>query len=232
MNKAQSKLKITELPTPLAEPRFNSFDTTDPVIRDVVSVQGRMRSRLSKIMNVHELRMGNAVETPLANLKASKSHAEKELAQTLPLVDQQRQKTKAAIAALEKEIDASLDKGASKWQFAEETRQYVRQLTNKEREKFVERALSDGDQLASAAVLGVPAYLSGLNKAAHTLFLSRYRSECFPGSSARIKALSEAQEILDEGGKSLMREVESLFRNADISSAEAHAERLRQLEAS
>jgi hypothetical protein len=81
-------------------------------------------------------------------------------------------------------------------------------------------------------VLGVPAYLSGLNKAAHTLFLTRYRSECFPESSARIKALSEAQEILDDGGKSLMREVESLFRNADISSAESHAERLRQLESS
>jgi hypothetical protein len=232
VKKAESKLKITELPTHLAEPRFNNFDPDDPVIRDIVSVQGRMRSKLGKIKQVHELRMGNAIEAPLANLAASKSHAEKELAQTLPFVDQQRKKTRDAIAALEKEIDESLDKGASRWQFAEETRQHVKQLSQKDREKFVETALRDGDQLAAAAVLGVPPYLSGLNKSAHKLFLSRYRSECFPESSARIKALSDAQDILDKGGMAFMSEVEQLFRNADISGAEAHAERLRRLEAS
>lgn len=232
MNKAQSKLKITELPTHLAEQRFSSFDTSDPVIKDIVSVQGRMRSRLGKIKQVHEWRMANEKETLLANLIASKAHAEKELVQMLPLVDQQRKKTKAAIAALEKEIDESLEKGAVRWQFAEETRQHVRQLTKNDRAKFIETALADGDQLAAAAVLGVPAYLSGLDDSARNLFVSRYRRECFPESSARINALSEAQEILDEGGKSLMREVETLYRNEDISSAEAHAERLRQLEAS
>jgi hypothetical protein len=232
VNKAQSKLKITELPTHLAEQRFSSFDTSDPVIKDIVSVQGRMRSRLGKIKQVHEWRMANEKETLLANLIASKAHAEKELVQMLPLVDQQRKKTKAAIAALEKEIDESLEKGAVRWQFAEETRQHVRQLTKNDRAKFIETALADGDQLAAAAVLGVPAYLSGLDDSARNLFVSRYRRECFPESSARINALSEAQEILDEGGKSLMREVETLYRNEDISSAEAHAERLRQLEAS
>ena len=176
--------------------------------------------------------MSNLLEAPLANLRASKSYAEKELAQMLPMVDKQREKTNSEIAALEKEIDESLEKGAVRWQFAEETRQHVRQLTKNDRAKFVETALADGNQLAAAAVLGVPAYLSGLNDSARNLFVSRYRTMCFPKSSARIKALSEAQEILDEGGKSLMREVETLYRNEDISSAEAHAERLRQLEAS
>lgn len=232
MNNHQSKLKITELPTHLAEQRFSSFDTSDPVIKDIVSVQGRMRSRLGKIKQVHELRMGNAIEAPLANLRASKSHAEKELTQTLPLVDGQRKRTSAEISTLEKEIDESLERGAVRWQFAEETRQHVRQLPKNDRAKFVETALANGDQLAAAAVLGVPAYLSGLSDSSRNLFASRYRSECFPESSARIKALSEAQEILDEGGKSLMREVERLYRDVDISSAEAHAERLRQLEAS
>lgn len=232
MNNHQSKLKITELPTHLAEQRFSSFDTSDPVIKAIVSVQGRMRSRLGKIKQVHELRMSNLLEAPLANLRASKSYAEKELAQMLPMVDKQREKTNSEIAALEKEIDESLEKGAVRWQFAEETRQHVRQLTKNDRAKFVETALADGNQLAAAAVLGVPAYLSGLNDSARNLFVSRYRTMCFPKSSARIKALSEAQEILDEGGKSLMREVETLYRNEDISSAEAHAERLRQLEAS
>lgn len=200
MKKSQSKLKITELPTSLAERRFDSFDETDPVIKDIVSVQSRMRSRLSKIMQVHELRMGNAIEAPLANLKASKSHAERELVQVLPMVDRQREQTNAAIAHLEKEIDESLADGAIKWQFAHEARQHVKQLTNNDREKFVENALRNGDRKAAAAVLGVPAYLSGLNESAYKLFQHRYRSECFPKSAARIKSLRQAQDILDEGG--------------------------------
>ena len=191
-----------------------------------------MRSRLHKIKRVHDLRMSNLLEAPLANLRASKAHAEKRLVEALPLVDGQRKKTKATIEKLESEIENSLENGALRWQFAAETRAHVKSLSKEDRSKFIERALSNGDRRAVAAVLGVPGYLSGLNDSARQLFLSRYRRECFPERTARIDALREAQEILDAGGSSLMREVETLFRNADLSSAEAHADRLRQAEAS
>lgn len=230
MKNSKSSTSITAIPTHLAPGRFSRFDDADPVIKDIVAAQGRARGVLQKILEVHELRMSNLMEAPLANLRASKAHAEKELAATLPIVDGQRTKTRAAIAELQKEIDGSLAQGAS-WQFAKETREHVRSLPNDKREAFVSDALSRGDTLAAAAVIGTPGYLSGLSESARQLFLHRYREQGHPEQATRIRALTEAQDILDAGGAAMLSEVHGLFDAVDLQAAEKHAEKVRQAEA-
>lgn len=224
------KRSFTAIPTHLAKGRFSKFDADDPVVRNIVSVQGRMRAKTQKIVEVHELRMGNAMETPLANLKASKAHAEKELAATLPMVDRQREATGAEVAKLQKVIDDSLADGALNWAYAKETREHVKSLPKGVRGDFVSNALATGQTRAAAAVLGVPAYLSGLSEGERNLFLHRYKEESHPIEAARIRALTEAQELLDTGGTAMISEVHSLFNTVELDAAEKHAEKVRQAE--
>jgi hypothetical protein len=83
---------------------------------------------------------------------------------------------------MQREIDASLEQGATKWAFAQETRQHVKELPADKREAFVADCLARGDALAAAAVLGVPPYLSGISEASHAMYLRRYADAAFPGT--------------------------------------------------
>lgn len=227
------KSELNSLPTHLVEGRFAKFDDKDPVIQAIVSAQGRARTKLLKVFEVHDLHMSNRLKTPLANMLASKGFAEKALAEVLPALDRQREATKAEIKKLQRTIEDSLEAGALRWNFATETREYVRSLpTAKDREKFIADALARGERLAAAAVLGVPAYLSGLSETSQKLFLHRYKAEAFPDVVARTEALTKAQDILDDGGQSMISEVQKLFDQQALNDAEGHVEKIRAAEVS
>lgn len=222
----------TRLPTHLAEGRFAPFDAEDPTVRDIVAAQGRARKSLESIHRFHELAMTNPNETPVANMRASKLHAEKKQAEALAVIDAQRKRTRAEVTRMQSEIDASLERGALKWPFAAETRQHVKSLPADKREAFVADALARGDTLAAGAVLGVPPYLSGLTEATQAVYLHRYKAEAFPDYMKRIESLTEAQEILDAGGASILDAVGGLVNEAELAKAEKHAALMREAEAS
>ena len=225
------KSKLTRIPTHLHAARFSRFEADDPVVKDIIAAQARARAAAEAILESYDLRMADPNNTRAANLRKAKVYAEKKLAEVLPAIDEQRKRTRAVIDEAEKDIARGLAEGATEWAFAQETRAHVRSLTEPQRAAFLGDCFNRGDRLAAAAVLGVPAYLSGLSEAAQRAYRLRYRQVFHPAESKRVAALSAAQEILDAGGTAFINSTMRLFDDREVSAAEQHERRVTEAEA-
>ncbi len=77
-----------------------------------------------------------------------------------------------------------------------EIRNHVKDLPSGERNDFIQRALKDGDEITLCAVLGAPAYLSGLTGDAQKLYLRMMHERMQPEKAKKLKALKAASELV------------------------------------
>jgi hypothetical protein len=221
---------VTKIPTHLHEGRFAKFDAGDSVVAEIVAAQRRARGEMERILEVHELRMDNPLQTRIANLKASKSHAERRMLEALRVIDRQRERTAKVVETLEGKIEAELANGARRWELSGETRARFNAMRDAERQKFIDERFAEADVLALGAILGVPGYLSGLSEGRREVLLHRYRQTFHGEDLARVEALREAQKVLDDGGSAMLTNVAAMFADREIAAAEAKEARVREAE--
>lgn len=77
-----------------------------------------------------------------------------------------------------------------------EIRNHVKDLPSGERNDFIQRALKDGDEVTLSAVLGAPAYLSGLTGEAQKIYLRMMHERMQPEKAKKLKALKAASELI------------------------------------
>lgn len=104
-----------------------------------------------------------------------------------------------AVAHLDAELSQPVQSRASH-PVAAEIRQYVRELSTGKRMTFIRQAIEAGDTLTSEAVLGGPAYLSGLDGSMAAVLLRTYHEKHNPAASKRLKALQAAKELVEQRG--------------------------------
>src|SRR5690606_30504636 len=79
-----------------------------------------------------------------------------------------------------------------------EIRAHVKALTAEERMKFISAALREGDTKTLTAVLGAPAYLSGLGSEAARAFLRQYHEARSPETVRRLTATRAAIAMIEK----------------------------------
>ena len=101
------------------------------------------------------------------------------------------------VKSIETELTAPIEsKGAHT--LATEIRRYVAELPDNERMAFVQQAIKDNDQRTATAILGGPAYLSGITTDMQSVLTRMYHTHHNPRQAKRLKAAQGALTLIGE----------------------------------
>lgn len=157
-----------------------------------------------------------------AKAAASKNQAWNENQQVLMVAEfAEKQQTSitrkfdSAVASLTKGIDAMdamlndpVKADAERSSVASEIRAHVKNLTYEQRQKFLSDAHDAGDTETLRAVLGAAGFLSGITEAERQLRTRLMHEKASPETSARLKVMRDARDMLLQRGGLVFGEVE------------------------
>jgi hypothetical protein len=133
--------------------------------------------------------------------------AQKQLAVIAKGFDSTRANLVKGIAHLEQELTAPVTSKAAH-SVAAEVRAYVKALPTGERMKFIQDALGGGDDVTATAVLGAPAYLSGIDANTQSVFTRMYHERNAPAVSKRLKVMVAAKDMIEQRAGIVFKELE------------------------
>ena len=114
------------------------------------------------------------------------------------------------IAQIEGELSKPVESHAANSSVSKEIRDHVRGLKaeGKSPMSFVRERLNEGDYASASAVLGAPAYLSGLTKDQQVALLRMYHERANPQKSKQLAAMKAAYAALERGGGLIIGQVQ------------------------
>ena len=106
---------------------------------------------------------------------------------------------KTIIGGIEKEFAAPIESKAAGI-IAQEIRSHVKGLKTAERMTFVQAAIRDGDQRTATAILGAPAYLSGMETETQAVLTQMYHEHHEPVKAKRLNAARAGLDLVETKG--------------------------------
>lgn len=143
-------------------------------------------------------------------------------------VDAANRALDSAIAHHEGELRKAIRDGAT-GPFAAEIRTMLRSMPLGERQSFVMEAIARGDAAAIGAVLGAPAYLTGMTPEMAQAFTERANVAREPRLAAQLSLLKHAQAKLDAAASVFVRSTDNMIgaRDSTVRTLRARREKLR-----
>jgi len=162
------------------------------------------------IQKVHEAR-DKAKTNPTWNEAMQIIHtqdlADKVFARVAKGFDSTRARLEQGIAHLEGELSQPVTSRAAA-PIAAEIRAHVKTLPTGKLHSFIQEALDNGDHDTVTAVLGAPAYLSGLTPEFQKTYLRFYHERQSPDKAKRLKAMQGAKALIEERAGLVFKEME------------------------
>lgn len=166
-----------------------------------------LREGLQQIINAREASKKNPTWNEAAQVLAVADLAAKVQAKTTPLIDTTLANMGKSIAGMEEMLRAPITVGAST-PIASDVCLFARGLDASERMKLLTRAIEKSDLVTLGAVLGRPAYLSGLTDEMQATLTVEYNRKKAPETARRIAVMKEAHERLSTAGSLFVAHVE------------------------
>lgn len=113
-----------------------------------------------------------------------------------------------AIKHTEESLTNPLVTGAAHPALNAEIRAHVKALPRGERITFIREAQEKGDVKTLTAVLGAPAYLSGITEVEQAAYTRRYHESRNPEAAARLEAMQAGMKLLEQAAGLVFKEVE------------------------
>ena len=165
-------------------------------------------STVSKIYEARDAAAEDPTLNESARLVAVADFADKVMERATKAFDCAHTTVRNTIAALEKALAEPVASKAAQT-IAVEIRNYVRELKSGAGVMdFVLRAIDSGDHDTVSAVLGAPAYLSGITPEAQAVMLRMYHTKANPQTAKRLAPLKAAQEHLDSNAPLIHVQIE------------------------
>jgi hypothetical protein len=133
--------------------------------------------------------------------------AQRHLARITKGFDSVRGNLERGIASIEQELSQPVTSRAGQG-LASEIRAHVRGLPTAKLHDFLQRAMDGGDHDTVTAVLGAPAYLSGLTPEFQKTYLRFYHEQTSPDKAKRLKAMIGARTMIEERAGLVFKELE------------------------
>lgn len=121
--------------------------------------------------------------------------------------DTERNNLERGIAQIEEQLTAPVTAKAAH-PLASEVRAYVRDMDQSKRATFIRTAILNGDDVTATAVLGAPAYLSGIDPKMFPVLIRTYREHNAPEVAAKLKVMISAKALLEDRGGLLFANLE------------------------
>ncbi len=185
------------------------YDTdTAPVFGPVESAFDLALQTCTSIHDAREAAKHDLTLTDNARLVAVADFADKVTERATRAFDYATTALTNNIAALEKALSEPVQSRAAQT-IAVEIRAHVKGLkTGAHVMDFVRQAIDRGDHDTVSAVLGAPAYLSGMTPETQAVMLRMYHEKVQPQTAKRLAAAKAAQDYLDRNAGLFMPQVE------------------------
>jgi hypothetical protein len=206
----------------IGEPKFHPSPTLDPrhaelldgyedFQEDLAPVQRCLANAFNgliaidaareKLRNDPTVTAGAAVVRLVAEAERKHNHIVDTFAKT-------EERLRNTERTLEKSLQAPVEQQAGLGTINDQIRNHAKALDSGRRHKFMEDAFTKGDFKTLTAVCGAPGYLSGLEDAAHALYLRRLHEMQNPDVTRRLKSVRAAIALIERAVPIAMTSVE------------------------
>lgn len=152
---------------------------------------------LSNIATAREKLRADPTVTPSAAVVKLVSEAERKHNHIVETFAKTEARLRTAESALEKALQAPVVQNAGLGTLNGEIRDHMKALDAGKRHKLIEEAFAKGDESTLVAICGAPAFLAGLDDAAHALYLRRLHEMRNPEGTRRLKSLRAGIALLE-----------------------------------
>lgn len=172
-------------------------DETASILAMTEEAFGHAYAQLGKVHDASEAVRSDPTLTEAAQLVKAQDYADKVLTGIAQRFDGAAANLKTIIDGIERELSAPVESKASN-SLSAEIRAYVANLPEGERMSFVRRAITDGDTRSATAVLGAPAYLSGIDAGMQGILTRMFHEHHQPLQAKRLKAAKAGLDLIGE----------------------------------
>lgn len=172
-------------------------DETALVLGPTVTAFSEAYEAVRAVHNAREKAKTNPTWNEAQQIIATDDLAQKQFARIAHGFDSVRSNLEKGIAHLEQELSAPVTSRAA-GSISAEIRAHVKGLKSGERQAFIHKAISDGDEASATAVLGAPAYLSGFDPDMQKVLLRFYHEQHSPRLARRLKVMLGAKSLIEE----------------------------------
>lgn len=114
----------------------------------------------------------------------------------------------SGIRHIEKQLSEPLEQFAGAGVVNGEIRSHAKSLKHEERTKLITDALQKGDAKTCGAILGAPAYLSGLSEEQHKHYTRMYHEATQPELVSRLNVITQVKQKLEQSRDIIINEME------------------------
>lgn len=194
-------------------------DDTKGVLGQVVTA---FDTAYQGVRKVHDARAAAAQDptlTEAAQMMRTQDMSDKVFKSAAGALDKAHGNLTRAIATLEDQLSAPVSTEAA-GTYGKEIRAHVKALADRQGTStldkrpgqtplgFLEAAINSGDHMSVAAVLGAPAYLSGITRETQQSLTRMYREKYSPAEAKRLRAMQAAVDLIHQRGPMLFTELE------------------------
>ncbi|MGY6551812.1 MAG: hypothetical protein ACXIT4_07935 [Erythrobacter sp.] len=155
--------------------------------------------QLAKVFDVGDTVRADPTLTEAAAVLKIADYADKAFVGIAQRFDAATANLKTIVASIESNLTAPVESRASNTLSAE-IRAYCKSLPDGERMSFVVKAIKDNDTRSATAVLGAPAYLSGLTNDMQAVLTRQFHETHEPLKAKRLKAAKAGLDLIGERG--------------------------------
>lgn len=172
-------------------------ETTAPVLAPTQTAFSAAYIRIGEVHDAREKARTNPTWNEAQQVIATDDFAQKQFAAIARGFDSARANLVRGIEHIENELSAPVTAKASQG-VAAEIRAHTKTLSLTQRVSFLRQAIQNGDDVTATAVLGAPAYLSGLDPEIQALLLRDWHVRTSPEKAQRLKAMQGARDLIEE----------------------------------
>lgn len=191
--------RITPALHPLNVQELDGYsEETAGILATTESAFAHAYQQLGKVFDASEAVRSDPTLTEAAAVVRIADYGDKAFTGMAQRFDAAAANLKTIVASIETELTAPVESRASSTLSAE-IRSYVAKLPDGERMSFVMKAIKDDDTRTASAILGAPAYLSGLTSDMQAVLTRQFHEHSNPLQAKRLKAAQAGLELI--GGR-------------------------------
>jgi hypothetical protein len=198
--------RVTPALHPQVVASLEDFDSdTEGELQQVVEAFTHAYETVGKVLDAREAVENDLTLTPADRVLRVADVADKVMERATRAFDKAAANMRSGIENIEKQLTAPVESRAAQT-IAVEVRAYIRTVNSPM--DFVMNAINSGDHTSALAVLGAPAYLSGLKPDAQAALLRIYHAKHNPGLVKRQRAMQAAADLLDRNSGLIFKSIE------------------------
>ena len=174
-------------------------EDTETILGPTLAAFTEAYSGIGKVHDAKEQARTNPTWNDARQLIETDNFGQKVFGKIAGRFDSAAANLKTIIGGIEKEFAVPIESKAS-GTVAGEIRAHVKGLKATERMAFVQAAITDGDIRSATAVLGAPAYLSGLDRDLQATLTRMYHEHHEPVKMKRLKAAQAGLDLIENRG--------------------------------